>query len=375
MDKKLLIKTFVNNFKFWLSRKINYPLTAPDVVQVNFSFKCNLSCKMCSMQERMELFKKEGRQIEIDSRVFKKIIKETRDLGVKTILFIGGEPLLRQDLFDLTGYAKSLNLNTCVITNGVLLDKDNIEKCILSGVDWLSISIDAAKEETFSKIRNKNVLKKIIDNIEVLNRIKKEKNSDFPKVNVVCTIMDSNLEELLELVRLCKSIKVDKIMFQPVVASNIDQTQRDTSSIKLIPSERLPVLDKAVEGLIDFKKESPEQFDFIVNDFRYLNLVKDYFRNKLKPKAMPCYAGFNRLQVVQEGKVYFCVPQNKYDAVFGDISKDNLKDLWFSLEARKRRKLIKKCKDHCLQWCSYRDAIVDVVSIYQKFICFNLNRK
>lgn len=370
MNIKYLTKLSYKNFLFWLSRKIDYPLLPPDMVQVNFTFKCNLHCKMCSMQDQMNFLQSQGRQIEIDSEAFRRIIKGTKDLGVENILFIGGEPFIRKDLFDLVRYAKSFSLNTIIVTNGILLNENNIRECIESGVDWLSISVDAASEEAFSKIRGPNILDKMVNNINLLNKMKKEMGKFSPNIVSCSTIMNDNLECLTDIVDLCRNLKMKRVLFQPVVSNNIDQTQRDGNSCSFVPPERLGVLDKAIDGLIRYKKKSAENFNFIANNEKNLKLIKKYFRNKIKPKDLSCYAGYNRLQIVQEGKLYFCVNQEKYEANFGDVKKDSLKDLWFSKEAKSYRKLIRKCKYPCLQWCSYRDGFVEMDDLLQKRLIF-----
>jgi len=370
MNIKYLTLLSGKNFLFWLSRKIDYPLLPPDVVQVNFTFRCNLHCKMCSMYDQMKFLQDQGRQVEIDANTFKKIIRETKELGTDNILFIGGEPLLREDIFDLVRYAKKLSLNVIIVTNGVLLNEDNIRRCIDSGVDWLSISIDAASEETFSKIRGPKVLDKIINNIKLLNKIKEEMGKSYPNVVSCSTMMNDNLEELLDVVRLCRKLKIEKVIFQPVVANNIDQTQRSINSPGFIPLGRFDLLDKTIDKLICYKRERLDNFSFIANDIKNLRLIKKYFRGKVKPSELPCYAGYNRMQIIQEGKVYFCVNQKKYDANFGDIKKDSLRKLWFSKKAKFYRRLIRKCKFPCLQWCSYRDGFIELSEIFQKKFIF-----
>jgi len=375
MDIKYLIQRGRKNFLFWLSRKIDYPLVPPDMVQLNFTFDCNLRCKMCSMEEQKKILNAQGRQIEIDSGTCRKVIKETKELGINLILFIGGEPFLRKDLFDLISYAKSLGLATSVVTNGVLLNEYNIHRCFDARLDFLSISIDTASETTFNKIRGENVLGRIIENINLLNGLKKKNQKKFPKMVSVCTIMDDNLEELLDTARLCNKLEIERILFQPVVASNIDQTERETNPPGFIYPERYPVLDRAIDGLIEYKKSSIDNFKFVGNSIKYLKLIKKYFRGRVRPTELPCYAGYNRVQVIQEGKIYFCVNQEKYEANFGDISRDSLKDLWYSKKARFYRKLIRNCKVPCLQWCSYRDDFIELLEIFQKNFLFKNNGK
>jgi MoaA/NifB/PqqE/SkfB family radical SAM enzyme len=371
---KYLLNVVYHNFLFWVSRKIDYPLVPPDLVQVNFTFNCNLACKMCSMRERREFLKAQGRQTEIDSDVIKKVIKETEEMDIKTILFIGGEPLLKRDLFDLVSYAKGLKLNAIIVTNGVLLNEYSIKSCFDSGVDWLSISIDAASENTFSKIRGEDVLGKIVQNIRIFNDLKRSAKRLSPNIGAVCTIMNDNFEELLDVVRLCKNLEIERVLFQPVVSNNIDQTQRKPNSPGLIPPERFKILDDVMDELINYKKESLRNFKLVANSIQNLQLIKRYFRGKVTPSEFRCYAGYNRLQIVQEGKVYFCVPQDKYEANFGDIRKETLSNLWFSKEAKIRRKLIRECKVPCLQWCAYREGFVELSELFQKFL-FKLRKE
>lgn len=375
MNYQYLIALVKENFLFWLSRKINYPLLPPDAVQVNFTFQCNLRCKMCSMHEQLEFMERRGRSTEIDTSTFMRIIDEAKEIGTNTILFIGGEPFLRKDLISLTSYAKSLKLNTVVVTNGVLLNEENIRKSMEGGVDWLSISIDAASEDSFRKIRGENVLSKIISNIEILNRLKKENKQEFPKTIAVCTIMDDNLEELIDIVNLCRRLGMEKIIFQPVVAHNIDQTKRDDIFPGFIPPERFKILDAMINKLIEYKKTSLQDFDFIANNIYNLKLIRKYFNGGLESWELPCYAGYNRLQIVQEGKIYFCIPQENekelgFEAAFGDIRKSSLSDLWFSNDSVIRRKLIRNCNKPCLQWCSYRDRFIQFSDLFQKLFLF-----
>lgn len=371
MDYKYLIALGWNNFLFWLSRKIDYPLCPPDVVQVNFTFRCNLRCKMCSMHERMQFLKERNRQIEISSDAVMKIIRQTKEMGTKSIIFIGGEPFIEKKLLTWTKYAKEQGLNTIVVTNAVLLNEAIIKKCFESKVDWLSVSIDAATAEKFNRIRGEKTFETLTANIETLNKLRTETGKEFPKMVAVCTIMDDNLEDLLGIVRLCRQLKIEKVLFQPVVTSNIDQTKREDNSPGSIPLGRFPVLDKAINTLIEHKMSSLANFDSIANSVKNLQTIKKYFKRKVSRRTFPCYAGYNRMQIIQEGKVYFCVNQQQYETNFGDVAKDSLQDLWFSKQAKTYRKLIRSCKVPCLQWCAYRDSFTEFFDFFNRRILFD----
>ncbi|MEI7751186.1 MAG: radical SAM protein [Candidatus Omnitrophota bacterium] len=354
------------NLLFWLSRQIDYPLLPPDFVQVNFTFKCNLRCKMCDMQKQMEINKKENKQVEIDTALCMKIIEDTKELGTKSIIFLGGEPFVREDLFELVAYARSFHLETILVTNGVLLNDENIKKCFETGVHWLSVSLDAASEKVFSQIRGRGVFQTVVDNMRNLNRLKKQENREFPKVAVVCTVMNDNLEELTQVVNLSKELEVNKVLFQPVVACNVNQVQREDEFPGSIPKERLEVLDEVISELIKYKKSTPLNYSFLANSVKRLELMKKYFREGIDRCEVPCYAGYNRLQIIQEGKVYFCVNRNESEAIFGDIRKESLKKLWYSKRADQYRKMIRQCPTPCLQLCSQREEFIELVEYSEK---------
>jgi MoaA/NifB/PqqE/SkfB family radical SAM enzyme len=313
------------------------------------------------MHERLESFKAQNRPAEISADVIKKLIREASEMRIPSLILIGGEPFLEPRLFEWVAFALGQGISgITVVTNGTMMSEEIIGKIFACGLSNLSVSIDAATEATFGKIRGEKVLGRVMKNIDFLNEMKQKENRHTPNIVSVCTIMNQNLEELLDVVHLCRKLGISRIIFQPAVADNTDQTQVNFDSPVFVRPSRFDVLDKAIDQLIIFKKGSREQHDFIANSISQLTMFKRYFRADVKGRETPCYAGFNRLQVVQQGGVYFCANQAKHETVFGDVAKDSLKQLWFSREARFRRKLIRKCATPCLQWCSTRDEIIEL---------------
>ena len=363
------------NTLFYLSRKLDYPLMPPDTLQINFTFRCNLRCRMCSMHERIQELKSQNRPIELDIDTIKKVVREGASMGIQSLILIGGEPFLEPRLHELVAEAHRYHMGVTVVTNGTLISAESIEQMFAAGLDNLSISIDAATEAGFAAIRGEKAFGRILDNIKLLSRMKEEQKRSIPSVVSVCTIMNQNLAELFDIVLLCRGLGISKLIFQPVVRDNTDQTRVDFNSSVFIPPARYAELDAMLDRLIAYKLQSPENFNFIANSTRHLKLIKKYFRSTLKPGAQPCYAGYNRVQIVQEGKLYFCVNQNKYEATFGDVAVDSLRDLWFSRKAHACRKLIRGCGVPCLQWCAYRDDFIKFSEILQQVRFFGRKKR
>ena len=125
--------------------KIGIPL----YVVYDITTKCNLKCIHCYSTTNYEELKKND---------VKHVIDNLFRGGASIIDFGGGEPLLRDDIFDILSYSKSIGLYTSISTNGILLDEDCINRLKTLKIDHVCISLDGAKPETHDYIRNKNIL-------------------------------------------------------------------------------------------------------------------------------------------------------------------------------------------------------------------------
>jgi len=345
----------LRHFRFYLSRQIGYPLVEPDMLQLCFLFRCNLRCKMCNISERSEIVKRTGLDGELSSETMINLIAQAREMRIKKLFLLGGEPFLREDIFDIIKYARKCNIKTLVSTNGSLLDKtDIIEKVFDSGLDDLMVSIDGACDDTFKKIRGEGVFERILSNLKLLNSVKRNKRSTVPNIIFFCTIMNQNIEELTDIVNLARKLEASCVGFQPVVKDNTDARVRDNPDLNWVSESRYPALDRSIDALVEYKLASKENFDFIFTGVSQLQLVKSYFRGKL-PKQK-CYTGFNRMIISQDGKMYFCAQEPIQGEIsFGDIHKDGLRQLWYSRKAHTFRKCIKRCANPCLLGCTRRD--------------------
>ena len=87
--------------------------------------RCNALCDHCG--SRCTASKKD----ELSSETFKKVLDSVaRNFGTETIMLdiTGGEPLMRKDLFEITGYADELGFKWGLVTNGMLITDEIINK-------------------------------------------------------------------------------------------------------------------------------------------------------------------------------------------------------------------------------------------------------
>lgn len=119
------------------SHLLHFSADKKPVVVWNVTQRCNLHCIHCysSSQDReypRELTTDEGRTL-LDSLAA---------FGVPTVLFSGGEPLMREDLFELVAHARDRGLRCVLSTNGTRIDRETALRIVAAGFSYVGISFD-----------------------------------------------------------------------------------------------------------------------------------------------------------------------------------------------------------------------------------------
>lgn len=107
------------------------------VVVWNCTRRCNLNCVHCYATATSQ--KLPG---EIDTEAGKRLIDDLAAFDVPVILFSGGEPLMRKDLFELARYARGKGIRVAISTNGTLITKDIASNLKDIGFAEVGISLD-----------------------------------------------------------------------------------------------------------------------------------------------------------------------------------------------------------------------------------------
>jgi len=111
------------------------------VVVWNCTSRCNLDCIHCYAQSG-----REQRDEELTTSEAREMIRDLAEFGVPVILFSGGEPLLKDDLFELGSYAAGLGIRAVISTNGTLITKPIAARIKDAGFSYVGISLDGARE-------------------------------------------------------------------------------------------------------------------------------------------------------------------------------------------------------------------------------------
>jgi len=130
------------------------------IVVWNTTKSCNLSCVHCYFDARAKKDKDE-----LTTEQAKAMIDDLALFGAPVLLFSGGEPFMRADLFELGKYALSKGLRTVISTNGTLISKDTAEKIKDAGFSYVGISLDGLEEVNDKFRKERGAFKKTLQGI------------------------------------------------------------------------------------------------------------------------------------------------------------------------------------------------------------------
>ncbi len=319
---------------FWLSRRANYPFVPPQTVQFSLTSRCNLSCKMCSIAGR------QPEEEELSTSCVKGLIEQAAAWGVKEVLFTGGEPFLRGDIYELCSCVARNRMRSIITTNGTLLDRDACRRLAASGVGHVHFSLDGL-EKTHDFLRGKGTFASAVKAFGLLQD-ERERGAAF-SLGAAFTVMDINAGELCDFVRLCAELRADVVNFQPFTSDNGDFSV-DDPGLRFWPAPgKIALLKEQIEELGRMAPGRPEIFQE-----PSLRLLPGYNAGTLGPRDWICFGGFKTAFICYSKRtplLYTC------HGICGGLDKMKLPEAWKSPEAYRLRLHSRFCAKACLQSC------------------------
>lgn len=299
-------------------------------VIISITNRCNLKCRMCDIPI--------NKAEELDCSLWKRVIKDAVSLGAETVVFSGGEPLLREDIFELISFTKDNSLAACLTSNGLLIDDAVAEKLNKAGVDVVNISVEGPKP-IHDYLRGKGMFERAVAGIEALQRNNIE-------TTIATTVSKYNYEQLSYVIELAKEYKVTTVKFQPFSMIFLNAP---TDSGHFFIQEReinnlTRVLQEAVSKCSDYA--------IATNPAAYLIKVPVYLAKKYSDTNEACPALDTSCPINCNGDVFPCWTLAASAAAIGNIREDSLLNVW---KSPKRSVVIAKIKQQgcsgCLMSC------------------------
>ncbi len=176
----------------------------PLKVGLQITRSCNLSCIQCSAQAVAEV------QNELSTGEVKKLILDLKKLRIAFLVFTGGEPLLRKDIYELVEFSSRSGLHTALATNGTLLTEEKAQAFKTIDLRWFHISIDGPNSDIHDTFRGQGSFDAAIQGLR--SAIK-----TGVSVNVTTTINRHNKDHLRDIMVLLIREGVTQCSLTPLV--------------------------------------------------------------------------------------------------------------------------------------------------------------
>lgn len=279
----------------------------PIHVDIETTTSCNLKCFMCFQSYDPP------KPAKMSTEMIKRILDEGKINNLCSVKFqYRGEPLTDVRIAEMVKYAKDSGVIEVMFnTNATLLTEKTAKKLINAGLDKLICSIDGCDKETYESIRIGGNFDTVLCNIQTIQKIKKELETNRPIVRVQMVDTPRNHEIIDDYVQFWSKI----------------------------------VEDVAIENMLDWNME--------VQDWRIF-------------PSFACAHLWQRLMVLTDGTVLPCCRAtrggNEILHSVGNVNEQSLKDIWQGEQMEEIRNAHINGESHRIKMCrlcGYRSMLLD----------------
>ena len=187
-----------------------HEILPPYLVSYAITRKCNLKCKHC-YSDALD----SAAPDELTTSEAKKLLDTVADWGIQLLIIDGGEPLCREDFFEIIKHASAKRMRIVVGSNGALIDVETARKMKQVGVQCVQISIDGAKPETHDSFRREQgSFDRAMQGVEACKRaglpfqfgmvIRKQSLPEVPSMLELAVRSGANAAEFFDLVQVAR---------------------------------------------------------------------------------------------------------------------------------------------------------------------------
>jgi radical SAM protein with 4Fe4S-binding SPASM domain len=302
----------------------------PLVVSWNVTLKCNLKCAHCYINAaETELAD------ELSTDAAKMLIHQITEVSRPLLILSGGEPLLREDIYEIIRYGADRGLRMGMGSNGMLIDDETTKRLEDARMETVAISLDSSIPEQHDEFRGvKGCWQHAVDAIKSLKKSKIQ-------VQVNSTVTLQNYDEVDDIMALAEELGVDNFHLFFLVPTGRGTDIEDitpkmyedmiSSTLAKIPKYKLNVKPSCAPQFMRVSKEQGVDMSRWVRG---------------------CMAGLYYCRIYPSGEVTPCpyLPLN-----LGNIRDKAFKDIWFNSEVFKALRDFDQLKGKC-GLCEHREV-------------------
>jgi MoaA/NifB/PqqE/SkfB family radical SAM enzyme len=278
-----------------LGEVTNRTLTLPLVIFYPTS-RCNSRCTSCDWWTH-------SGDSDLTIGEIAGVASSLADLGTRLVVFSGGEPLLRPDVFEAAGVFRRRGMTLHLLTSGVLLERlaDGVARVFAR----VTISLDATTERLYEQVRGIPALKTVERGVHRLRSL-----APSLPITARATLHRANFKELSPLIARAKALGLDGISFLAADVSSLAFGRArvpDAASLGLSPDD----VDAFEEGVERTIAEHRADFDsgFVAESPDKLRRLPRYYAALAGDGEFPavtCNAPWVSIVVEADGRVRPC---------------------------------------------------------------------
>jgi MoaA/NifB/PqqE/SkfB family radical SAM enzyme len=178
--------------------------------------RCNLRCVMCYHSQEHA---RHARTTHMTPDSFTAVAARVLPSCYRLSLSLGNEPLMSPHFTDILRIAAPYAVpNVNFFTNAQLLDDQKIEAILDCGVTQVCVSVDGATARTYNGIRRDGDFDRLLTNVSALIAARAARGRTDLRVRFDMVMMQRNVHEMVDLVRLAARLGVDELDFVHLVA-------------------------------------------------------------------------------------------------------------------------------------------------------------
>lgn len=281
---------------------------------------CNLTCKHCRRLETAATVD------ELTTAEAEAMIDGIAKVGKPILVFSGGEPLMRPDLWHLCAHARAAGLTLALATNGTGVDEATAERIAGAGIARVSISLDGSDAATHDSFRG------VAGSFEAALAGQARLRARGVSTQVNCTVARHNRDQLPALRERCLAIGAEALHLFVVVpvGCGVELTDDMRLSADEVESVLTWLADQAGDPRLFVKATCAPQFARIVRQRGKLSALRGHAhgnRAGMNATTRGCLAGSSVCFVSAKGEVFPCgyLPVN-----CGNVRKQAFADIWAS---------------------------------------------
>ncbi|MFQ5894859.1 MAG: radical SAM protein [Nitrospinota bacterium] len=298
-----------------------YTTDCKPVVVWNATRRCNLSCIHCYSDSENKAYGGE-----LSTEEARRMIDGMAEFGAPAILFSGGEPLVRKDIYELLRYARSRGIRPTLSTNGTLITERAARNLRAAGLAYVGVSLDGFGEVNDRFRGQEGAFERAVRGIENCQA------AGIP-VGLRFTITRHNVGDLPKIFDFIEEKNIPRCCFYHLVyAGRGSEINRDD----LTGEETMEVVDQIVERAEYFHRGGIEK-DIVTVDnhsdapYLYAKLLKKDRKCAQQVYTLLRWQGGNRsgiaiADVDNLGNVH--ADQFSWDYSFGNVRDRKFGDIW-----------------------------------------------